>query len=261
MKYIKQEHGKINYVFKQEEESLIAQVEKAKNSSSNSQILGRTAEEALVNFLNNYLPTSLRAVRGHFVTPKGNLSPEIDVLVIDSRFPLLSQNTDGSVVVMLHSLLSTIETKSNLDKGEVENMLRNSKLISSLVKEVFPLKTEVFQYAFAYHSQVKLDTLEKHFFKDYKKERSIIDLHLLRVPKASLPNNEPELGASIWLEAGRYPAIMLTRAPLSDLYYSLVQNSYYGLDSRRYDFQDLGRFMMDYMSWGTYLNFEKEIVD
>ena len=38
---------------------------------------------------------------------------------------------------------------------------------------------------------------------------------------------------------------------LSDVYYRIVQDAYYTLEDRDYSFGDIGRHIMDYMSWAS----------
>jgi hypothetical protein len=44
-----------------------------------------------------------------------------------------------------------------------------------------------------------------------------------------------------------------TLAPLSDIYYRLVQGAYYTLSARNFTLHDLGVQMNDYLAWGTFL--------
>ena len=130
--YRKQRHGHVNAILAQEERALIASLEKSEHSTTNSQILGRNGEIGIRDFLNRYLPICFRAVNGHFVTPSGQLSPEIDVIIMDARYPLLSQNEDGSVVAMLHSVIATIEVKLTLVKKEIAKIKKSGKRITLL---------------------------------------------------------------------------------------------------------------------------------
>lgn len=256
-KKIKQKHGHINPIFLQEEASLLSTIGKAKYSTSNSQILGRNGEKWLLNFLNRYLPICFRAVTGHFVTPEGELSPQIDIIVIDSRYPLLSQNEDGSVVCMLHSVIATIEVKLTLNKNEIKKILTNDRIIAGLNSILFPTRTDwgegnIIQIAIAYSSSIKIKTIKQHYFKDHNNPTPQTSLYLLRLPEKEQFTDEGKLGAGISLEGGSLELIMTTLAPLSDFYYSLVQNSYFTLSSRGFDYVDLGNQMTKYMNWGTY---------
>lgn len=259
-KYIKHKFGHENKIFLQEEIKLIATLEQVHNSTTNSQILGKNGEKGLRDFLNRYLPNCFRAVSGHFVTPKGSLSPEMDLMLMDSRYPLVSENRDGSVVAMLHSVLATVEVKLSLDGLEIEKIRRNEKTITKLASEVFPSPNSlagVTQYGFAYQSKITLKTVDKYFFKGHRPNDPSTDLFVMRAHKADQIKGDNILGAQLWLETSRYPSIATTRAALSDFYYTFLQNLYYSLEKRKYDFVDIGQQMNAYMSWGTFPNYEK----
>jgi len=250
-----QRHGHINPIFAQEEASMLAAVDKAYRSSSNSQIYGRNGEKALCSFLNRYLPVSFRAVAGHFVTPSGQLSPELDVMVIDSRYPLLAENEDGSVLTMLHSVIATIEVKLTLVKKELLKIRKNSLRIAELQSETFPSSEGwggIMQLAFAYRAGVSLVTVGRHYFEGHTHQDPASSICILRVHDRDQLTDEGPLGAHVWLEAGEVPAALTTLAPLSDLYYSLVQDGFYTLAERNFDFGDLAEHPMLYMNWGTF---------
>ncbi len=250
----RQHHGHINPIFALEESSALAAVDKAYQSSSNSQILGRNGEATICSFLNRYLPISFRAVTGHFVTPSGMLSPELDVMIIDSRYPLLAENEDGSVLTMLHSVVATIEVKLTLVKKEILKIRKNAGIVAKLQTEAFPNREEwggILQMAIAYRSGVRLDTVSRHFFDGYSRYDPAGSIYILRVHDHDQITDEVPLGANVWLEAGETPVTITTLAPLSDFYYSLVQDGFYTLAARDFDFSDLGEHPMLYMNWGT----------
>lgn len=254
-RFSKQTHGNVNPILHQEEIGLLAALEKAQQSTSNSQILGRNGEKGITDFLNRHLPSSFRTMSGHFVTPGGTLSPETDVLVLDARYPLLAKNEDGSVVAMLHSVLATIEVKLSLTKSEIQKIRTNSRTVSVLNDEVFTNSRKwgrLSQTAFAYSTRIKLDTLSKHFFSEFSEGDPATDLSLLRVHDSDHVDGEGSLGAYLWLEDGNLPYVQTSLAPLSDLYYRLVQDAYYALSGRDFDFGEIGQHMNEYMSWGTY---------
>src|SRR6266480_6344490 len=101
----KHEHGTPNPIIVSEEEALLAAVDRALASSTNAQVIGRNGEIPLRDFFNRYLPYTLRAATGHFVAPSGHLSSQMDLMILDTRYPLLAQNADGSVLAMLHGVV------------------------------------------------------------------------------------------------------------------------------------------------------------
>jgi hypothetical protein len=268
----KQKHGEPNPIFGEEELRILSAKEQAL-VCGNPQVIGRNGEVPLVEFLRRYLPSTFRVETGFFVTPAGHLSPQIDILILDSRYPLLSHNKDGSVITMLHSVVQALEVKTTVAKREVNAILGAAEKTRDLSLEVFPGETfgAVGLAAIAYATSLRLDTLEDHFFDPCRKIRQC-DLTLLRVDKREFASGLANVGAELhwepradeedgesegssgpkdaitdqWIETTRF-----TQAPLSDLYYRLVQDGYYALDARSFSFGDIGAQMMDYMSWGT----------
>lgn len=269
MKTFKHEHGTPNKIILQEEKSILLAVEKALASTTNSQIIGRNGELPLLTFLNRYLPNTLKAVTGHFITPSGKMSSQIDIIVIDSRYPLLSQNEDGSVLVMLHSVLWTIEIKTNLRSSDIAKAWNNAIDIMELAREI-ELYGDRESFAsiqtnlIAYKSAQKLDTIQKAYELNAKPLLSGLDIYLLRFPKNEMPDNM-EIGGMLHMEPpfeneeevgpidGYWPCFGDHHTPLSDFYYRLIQDCYYTLGDRDFSFSDIGAHLIQYMSWSTVL--------
>lgn len=275
MKY-QHQHGTKNPVIEQEEKAILLSVDRALSSSPNAQTIGRNGELPLIEFLNRYLPPTFRVASGHFITPNGNISSQIDIMILDSRYPLLSENLDGSVLAMLHSVIQTIEVKTNLTSGDVKKISNDIRKIRELMNEI-----EIFNCdgcfsspitnAFAYRIKNKLETIEHHFQENSKPDAFHFDLIILRLQNKDF--NNKEVGCELHYEPISKEDIdnledeneidecsftngflFGTRAiytPLSDIYYSLVQNGYYILGERDFTFQDIGIHMMSYMSWST----------
>ncbi len=274
MKY-KHQHGTKNPVIEQEEKSILLAVDRALSSSSNSQTIGRNGELPLLDFLNRYLPPTFKAVSGHFITPNGNISPQIDIMVLDSRYPLLAENLDGSVLAMLHSVIQTIEIKTNLTSTDIKKVSNDTRKITELMNEVDVFNKQSFSSpitkVFAYRIKNKLETIEQSFQKNCEPTAFHYDLVILRLPEQDF--NNKEIGCELHYEPvseedicemkEKYEVpkesfkdefLFGTRAsytPLSDLYYSLVQDGYYMLGDRNFRFDDIGEHIMSYMSWST----------
>ncbi len=266
---LKHEPGTPNPILIQEEKSMIALVNKALASTSNAQTIGRNGEIPLRNFFNRYLPYTFRPATGHFITPSGCLSPQIDIMILDSRYPLLSENADGSVLSMLHSLIATIEVKTSLSAKDIKKMWKDSIEIMSLASEVqgyggFKWGT-VIPHGFAYGSRNRLNTLKDRYVEAGQPEESTLDICLLRLhPKDQ--KNPKEIGVELHFEpileddknnqiTEHIPTCRPSFTPLSDLYYNIVQTSYYTIGSRNYSYSDIGRHVSNYMSWATCASF------
>lgn len=275
MKY-KHKHGTINPVIEQEEKSILLSVDRALSSSPNAQTIGVNGELPLLKFLNRYLPSTFRAVSGHFITPNGNISPQIDIMILDSRYPLLSENLDGSVLAMLHSVIQTIEVKTNLTSIDIKKIALSISKTRKLMNEldIFDCNncfTAPITISLAYRIKNKLGTVCSHFQRNSIPSIFHFDLIILRLPKQDF--NNKEIGCTLHYEPifndeinniedhteidNAYETdefMLLTipeHTPLSDMYYSLVQNGYYILGERNFTFQDIGEHIMSYMSWST----------
>lgn len=254
-KFQRQTHGHTNPIINQEEKALLAAMDRTLSSTSNSQIIGRNGEKGIFTFLIRYLPNCFRTVSGHFVTPTGTLSPQIDILILDSRYPLLSENDDGSVVAMLHSVLAAIEVKLSLDKTDILKIRKSSRIIEELSTEVFDLANRdqgLVQPSVAYRTKSRLKTIAKHFFSGEQPQHPAAALSILRIHDSDQYGNEGPLGAHIAREVDKRPFITTTLAPLSDFYYRLVQDMLYELSARNFGYYDIGAHLNSYMRWGTY---------
>ena len=242
-------------------------VDKALASTSNSQVVGRNGELPFIDFLNRYLPYTLRACSGHFIPPSGQLSPQLDVMILDARYPLLSQNLDGSVLAMLNSVIRIYEVKTRISSKDLKKMWLNSSGIMQLAKEVPGYAGEQWgalsTFAFAYKSANRIDTLQNKYVENADPWNACLDIFLLRVPERDQSpgqkhglcfHYEPELAEDENHSViDYYPTFRASYTPLSDLYYDLIQYAYYTLGSRGFSFDDIGRQVMDYMSWATVL--------
>ncbi len=165
----KHKHGTPNPIIEEEEKTILATVDKALASTQNAQIIGQNGEIPLRQFLKRYLPYTLRAETGHFVTPSGLLSPQIDIMILDARYPLLSENADGSVLAMLHSLIGTVEVKTRISTSNLRKLWNDSATIKLIASEININKSEFFgsllSYAVAYRCKNRLKTLAERFFE------------------------------------------------------------------------------------------------
>lgn len=266
MKSYKHKHGSPNPIIQQEEKAILLSVDRALSSSPNSQTIGRNGELPLLKFLNRYLPPTLRAVSGHFITPHGNLSPQIDIMIIDSRYPFLSENTDGSVLAMLHSLICAIEVKTNLSSKDIKKSWDDSLQIMELASEIDGYGGQewgmITTKVLAYRCSQRLDTIEATYISAGKPLKASLDITILRFPERDQPK-KAEIGGELHFEPpfenekeigpvdGYWPGLGASYTPLSDFYYRLVQDSYYTLGTRDFSFVEIGEHFMLYMSWAT----------
>jgi len=263
-KIVRHEHGTPNPVIAEEEKSLLAIVDRALKSTSNSQTIGRNGEVPLRNFLERYLPFTLRAATGHFIPSSGRLSPQIDVMILDARYPLLAQNADGSVLALLHSVVHTIEVKTRLTTTNMAIAWNNAAKIMSLASEVTGYGEghgSIRTSAFAYRSRNSLDAIEDKYSHLEDPENTGLDIYIMRLADRDQTGSKP-LGVELHfeptfesenshIETGVTPTCRASYTPLSDLYYWIVQDSYYRLAARNQSFSSIGEDVMNYLSWAT----------
>ena len=242
---------------------MLAEVERAVRSSGNAQVIGRNGELPLLRFLERHLPYTLRPLTGHFVAPSGELSPQLDVMIVDARYPLLAQNLDGSAVVMLHSLLCAIEVKTTLTIPELQSTWKKTHKCRQLEEQLATPEEAFFvrHHLFAYRTTVRLETLENRYSVLSEPEIVGLDVTVLRLAgKDQLP--ESTVGVELHFEpphpedlgdggAEYDPTCRASYTPLSDLYYDIVQMSYYSLFWRDYSYGNIGAHFNDYMTWTT----------
>lgn len=188
-------------------------------------------------------------------------------MILDSRYPLLAENEDGSVIAMLHSIISTIEVKTNIISKDIKKMWRDSIKIMGLASEIKGYGSEEFTgiitRGFAYKCANKLDTLENKYIEAALPKETALDIYILRL-HSSDQIKEKNIGVEFHFEPvdkldddykdsinGYVPTCRPTFNPLSDLYYTIIQDSYYTIGRRQITYTNLGEHIMDYLSWST----------
>ena len=174
--------------------------------------------------------------------------------------------TDGSVLAMLHSVVATIEVKTRLYSKHIGKMWSDAVEITSLANEVEGYGGDTWEavqiYGFAYACANRLETLERKYELEGKPDLSPLDITLLRLHPQDAIRSAP-FGVQLHFEPdfkeknseellGYFPMSMPSLTPLNDLYYNLIQNSYYILGERDHGFSDIGRYIMSYMSWSSF---------
>ncbi len=242
-----------------EQKTLLSSVDRALESSGNPQVIGRNGEIPLREFFNRHLAYTLKAATGHFVSPEGRLSPQIDLLILDARYPLLAENPDGSVLAMLHAVIGATEVKTRMTTADIRKGWQGAVAIMELAGDVknygdpssfSSVRTE----AIAYRIAQRLQTAERTYVGASMPEKAGFDIYILSIPDQEQPPGR-QLGAELHMEPvgkGRFaPTCRLSHTLLADVYYRLVQDAYYTLANRNWSYGDIGQHVMDYMAWAT----------
>jgi len=257
------EHGKANPLISTEENAMIHAVDQALSTTRRPSTIGKNGETPLLEFLQKYLPYTFHAVSGYFITPNGRLSPRIDILIVDARYPYLAENVDGSVMVMLHSVVQTISVKTRLISSDIETAWKEAFEMMQLASEVGNFKGDqsgaVSNYVLAYRTTHRLDTLHKTFASLGEPTRAGLDISILRLAKKDQINSS-DVGVELHYEpvnkvdqcdgaTGYMPTSRVSYSMLSDIYYNLVQTGYATLACRDFGFSDISHHLSQYMAW------------
>jgi hypothetical protein len=109
--------GFSNEKFLNEQAIMIAEL--AKSDGENNSTIGQNGEILILKFLKKYLPPQFRAYKGTCKNIHGDSSHEHDIMIADSRFPILNETLSGSVTAMQHAVLASIEIKRTLNKSSI----------------------------------------------------------------------------------------------------------------------------------------------
>jgi|SRR3989344_4201160 len=241
----------INPTMLQEEIALISFVNKSIGSSRNSAIIGQNGEIPLRNFLKRHLPNIFIVESGHFTDGHGNISPQVDILLLDSRFPVLARNSDGSVLAMGESVIACISIKSKIVKRDIDELIEWSKKIGFFSNKIYPSGwKEISLRGIGYVAGNYSEKIVDNFFEASKKMRKIDLMILRKIDKEQLLKKQP-IGFYMWWEILKLEMIHPTCSPLSDFLYDLMQNAYEILDSRKIKFVDIHNALHNYFKWGT----------
>ncbi len=159
---------------------------------------------------------------------------------------------------MLHAVLTTIEVKTRMTSNEIRKGWQNARTIMEIANEVKgygpqgwkSLRTE----AIAYRLAQRLQSTTRVYNEAATPTEAGFDVHILRIPERDQPVGG-QLGADLHMEpinrSEYMPTCRLTHTTLSDVYYMVVQDSYYSLAERNWTYTDIGVQVMDYMNWAT----------
>ena len=86
---------------------------------SNIRAAGEEVEEAVRSYLRRMLPPSYRVTKGHVIDRTGAASPQLDIVITDSRgFASLMTTSDGTEYIPFTSVYAVGEIKSTYYKSE-----------------------------------------------------------------------------------------------------------------------------------------------
>jgi hypothetical protein len=246
--------GMANEKFVYEQKAMLAKL--GQSAGSNSATIGASGEILILEFLKRYLPPQLLARKGHYRKINGELSREIDVMILDARFPFLNEIENGVVYAMQHSVVAVIEVKRTLGGDEICKIREHTIKLEADDAESPQLARlacrweKPTSHAIAFRSESKLDTLAAHFFKN---PMARCYFHILD-HGFECREGEKNSGAMMYVEGERHDCIGVsarTRNPLSDFYYMLLENCFWTVSIRKINDSLMGDIIRSYYNWSN----------
>lgn len=92
--------------------------------------IGQAREFLVKRVLKTILPPAVHIGSGKVIDSWGNSSKQIDIIIYDTRFPLM--NVEGGGLYFVEGVLATIEVKSTIDSNELKTALENCESVLTL---------------------------------------------------------------------------------------------------------------------------------
>jgi hypothetical protein len=179
-------------------------------------------------------------------------------MILDARFPFLSEIHEGSVKAMRHAVLCTVEVKRTIVSRDITSIRRD---VLNLQEEFDAIRSRHREYkhaywstprslAFGFNTGTRLKTLAKHFFvRPVAWTDMFVMTHDFRGQK-------PELGKGgiIRPEGTTHDhcgTLFRTADPLSDFYAMLITHSFEILAERNVPDSMVPSIIRSYYGWGT----------
>jgi hypothetical protein len=255
---VEMKHTTATSVMFLEEKAIVAHAAQAISGAANPKIFGATGEKGILILLRRYLPSCFRASSGHALDPTGQKSPEIDIMILDSRFAPLSVHQDGTTLEMKEAVLGVVSVKKRLDKASLSEQDRYAKRVhdffSSQHKKDCLSRKKAFDspvfYVLSYLSVITEATVFKHLRAAKGLSNPLCILFCMAMPLKGKSRNS---NGAIFRYDGTPPDTKLFSVPstaaVSDFYFMMLQDAYYSMDSRKLTFTDLGELTMRYYKW------------
>jgi hypothetical protein len=246
--------GLANSRLAHEQASMVARL--MQSDGGNNASIGRHGEVLVMDFLNRYFPSQFVARKGHYRKIDGALSREIDVMILDSRFPLLNETEGGVVHAIQHALIAAVEIKRTLGRAETEAIRNDVLMLGEDIAQIPVLAEKPVEWsapasiALAFRSRSRLDTLARHYFR---LPPALCDVYVLE-HRFDCRNVSAGVGAFLHVEGdnrGAYGVSARTGNPLSDFYYMLLERCYEVVAERNIENTSLRSIVSSYYNWSN----------
>lgn len=152
--------------------AVIAAQAEAGGATGHTSTTGRIREMIVHQFLQPHLPRTRETKAGIIFDSIGGTSAQQDVIIVDTRLPLVDIGAETEAVVMAEAAVATIEVKSFLNTDELKKALKSIARTKALKRRgqhvyekggvitKYPDPFPILGYVFAYDG-LELDTLLK----------------------------------------------------------------------------------------------------
>jgi hypothetical protein len=229
--------------FLQEEEFMLQAIGSVFPSDQTSFSTENRGLVPLYDFFCRYLPPMVAPAMGRIGFPNCEVSRPIDILILDSRYPLLSFYPDGLVIAPLHSVLAAIAVIPTLTLATVAELKEGIDYVNSLASPLLLDDGSMKCAGFVYRSDLKLSEIESS--EQGQKNSSIT---IMRFSQEN-QGNESLIG---------YVDGAVSPNPLDVFYSDLVRDLFRILAIRQYDQDGLQSRLALYKDWPSFGN-EREI--
>lgn len=241
--------GEQNPSFFQKEEELIAKLRQISHSSESPQQIGKAVEDFIASFLKELLPVGFRVeTRCRVIDKKGNYSREIDLAIVNGKFPKLFSTTDGSSLLMFESIELVFELKRSLDSNEISDIFAKAYDWKKFKTKATGGKPSSGAFmALCIESKIELETIRKkllHESNKYNNALNTVYLFILRIKENERRQDpkKPPIGVFCWWEGLTDLSFNLTFSPLSDCIYDIYQYI---------SEENILKIIHKYFHWGT----------
>jgi hypothetical protein len=260
---MKQQDSEIDAVFLGEEQSVLSHFDRAATSTPGTHG-GLNGEIPIIDFLNRYLPRTMTAVTGRIGTPVCEYSNLVDILVLDCRYPLLSQYADGSALVPLHAVIATVGVRLALDAASLKEVLAQAAQVRKFSD--YLQKSEKGDglpgtYGLFYYAGIGMAGMEG-LLKENREGRTCPDLTVLRLHPEDLANcpnygvtiHERQVTTGSLSQPATQSGISISPQPgsLHEFYSRLVASACSVLNLRDYDPVALHERLSEYKEWSCF---------
>jgi hypothetical protein len=229
--------------FQKEDELMIEAIDHALAFEPGAFSAGYNGEIPLCDFFSRFLPPVVTVTMGRIGFPNCEVSPPIGVLILDSRYPLLSYYPDGLVLAPLHAVLATFTVTTALTATNILEMQNNIAYAASLSDSLMAEDGTIKSNGFAYRSNVCLSELKAILLRKEDKQRNH-DMYVLRLSKEDYVN----------MSTKGFARGNPSDSPLYSMYSDLIQNIFSLLNIRNYDQDGLTGRLAAYKDWPSISN-------